>query len=228
MSVVFRQAASFRGGDSSRTQPQSRPDISNRKGPVELVSVTSADEWEKMCGETFKGICAIAFMGAPEGVDPADAANLEQMQKAMDAMDLTSAYNFVWVDASCQTKLAELFDVSGGSTPALAVYSPLKNRFAKYIGSFSKVRARELVHVKESSAPNSIRRRTPFAPTWTTWRQAESAHLTSLLDLCTIQRWSVYPQKRWSRILRETISVSHGSDLLACSGSHQILLHYYF
>jgi hypothetical protein len=140
---VDRQTASARGGDSARNTQQSAgpsaPSFAKRDGPAILTEITSSDDWEKYCGDDFKGICAVGFMGAPKGVDSEDARNLDLFQAAIDSMDLNAVYNFVWVDASCQTKLAELFEVSGGATPALAVYSPLKGRYAKYVGSFDKV-----------------------------------------------------------------------------------------
>lgn len=136
-----RQTASLRGDSSQKAQSagSANPNIAKRDGPAVLTEISSADDWEKLCGDTFKGICAIGFMGAPKGVDPEDANNLALFQTAIDSMDLNAAYNFVWVDASCQTALAEVFEVSGGATPALAVYSPLKGRYAKYVGSFDKV-----------------------------------------------------------------------------------------
>ncbi|CAE7356299.1 unnamed protein product [Symbiodinium microadriaticum] len=135
---VDRQSTALRGGDSAESPGRVSPDKNGRDGPAILSEVSSADDWQKYCGDGFKGICAVGFMGAPAGVDPADAEAISVFQAAIDSMDLTSAYNFVWVDASCQTKLAEAFEVTGGATPALVVYSPLKNRFAKYVGSYAK------------------------------------------------------------------------------------------
>lgn len=117
---------------SQHTQQSSDTNMPARNKPVELIKIQSTVEWETMCGESFRGICAVAFVDSPH-----DSA-LDVFQAAMKDMSLSSAFNFVWVDASCQVTLAEAFEVSGGGTPALAVYSPLKNRFARFIGSFTE------------------------------------------------------------------------------------------
>lgn len=119
---------------SSSTSPQS--DV--RKGPAVVKHVKTTQEWESLCGSQFKGICAVAFMGSPEGMDTADTASVALFQQAVEKVSSSSVYNFLWIDASCQVKLAELFEVTGGSTPALAVYSPLKNRYAKFVGRFDQ------------------------------------------------------------------------------------------
>lgn len=78
-------------------------------------------------------------MGSPEGVDPTDAAAIQVYKSAIEKVSSSSIYNFLWIDASCQVALAELFEVTGGATPAVVVYSPLKERYAKFIGKFSQV-----------------------------------------------------------------------------------------
>jgi hypothetical protein len=120
------------GGSSSST-----PDLP--KEPAVVKHVKTTEQWEALCGSQFKGLCAIAFMGAPEGADPADVASVAKFQAAVDQLSSSSAYNFLWIDASCQVSLAEQLEVTGGATPALVVYSPLKNRFAKYVGKFAQV-----------------------------------------------------------------------------------------
>ena len=141
MHTSFRQNSP----GSARAEPRgpSSADIGGMKGgPAELTEVSSEEDWQKFCGDGFKGLCAIAFMGSPAGADPADSEALSVFKGAIEAMELTAIYHFIWIDASCQTKLAETFEVTGGATPALAVYSPLKNRFAKYVGSYAKVSLR--------------------------------------------------------------------------------------
>jgi hypothetical protein len=132
--AASRTASSTAGGSA---QSQST-DLPPSEAAVVKHTKTS-EEWEALCGSQFKGLCAVAFMGAPEGVDPADAASIATFQGAVDQLSSAAAFNFLWVDASCQVSLAEGLEVTGGATPALVVYSPLKNRFAKYIGKFAQV-----------------------------------------------------------------------------------------
>lgn len=140
--MTFIAAAARENGagapSSSSEQPDRSTSASSSAPPASLATVTTRAEWDALCGETFKGFCAIAFTGAPRGADASDDAALQIFQAAMKDMTRSSLFNFVTVDASCQTSLAAGFDVTGGSTPALAVYSPLKNRSAKFIGSFSQ------------------------------------------------------------------------------------------
>jgi hypothetical protein len=128
-------AGSTENGDSSSSSSTS----DHPKEPAVVKHVKTTEQWEALCGSQFKGLCAIAFMGAPEGADPDDAASVAKFQAAVDQLSSSSLYNFVWVDASCQVSLAEQLEVTGGATPALVVYSPLKNRFAKYVGKFAQV-----------------------------------------------------------------------------------------
>ena len=116
----------------------SSSDLPNN-GPAILHQVKTVNDWEKFCGKQFKGICAIAFMGSPEGVDSADTAAIEVYKSAIAKVTSSSIYNFLWIDASCQVSLAELFEVTGGATPALVVYSPFKERSAKFVGKFTQV-----------------------------------------------------------------------------------------
>jgi hypothetical protein len=126
------------GGAAGAGASSQSTDLPPSEVPV-VKHTKTPEEWEALCGSQFKGLCAVAFMGAPEGADPADAASIAIFQGAVDQLSSSAAFNFLWVDASCQVNLAEGLDITGGATPALVVYSPLKNRYAKYIGRFAQV-----------------------------------------------------------------------------------------
>jgi hypothetical protein len=107
--------------------------------PLVLTHVTSQEGWEERCGESFKGICVVGFVGAPElSTGEYDGNSIAIFENFMNSLShhMRASFHFVWIDIACQSKLAENFDLTPDVTPALVMYSPLKKRYANYVGNF--------------------------------------------------------------------------------------------
>jgi hypothetical protein len=51
---------------------------------------------------------------------------------------MRASFHFVWLDIVCQPKVAESFDLTPDTAPGLVMYSPLKQRYATYVGNFKQ------------------------------------------------------------------------------------------
>ena len=120
-----------------------RPEDSAPKSePLVLTHVTSQEQWDEKCGPTFKGICAVGFVGAPDlATGEYDANTVSIFDNMMNSLShhMRASYRFVWMDVVCQSKLAANFDLTPDISPGLVMYSPLKKRYAKYVGNFKEV-----------------------------------------------------------------------------------------
>lgn len=112
-------------------------------GPSVLTHVTSQEQWEQQCGPDFKGICAVGFVGAPElSSGEYDASSVLIFETLMNSLShhMKASFHFVWMDVACQAELAASFDLTPDTSPGLVMYSPLKKRYATYVGNFKQVR----------------------------------------------------------------------------------------
>lgn len=123
-------------------------------GPVVLTHITSQQQWEEQCGSTFKGLCVVGFVGAPDlATGEYDSDSVSIFENMMNSLShhMRASFHFVWLDIVCQAELATSFDLTPDTSPALVMYSPLKKRYATYVGNFKQ----ESLSVFASSMLNS-------------------------------------------------------------------------
>jgi thiol-disulfide isomerase/thioredoxin len=123
-----------------REQKQAPSTVSTTMGPVN--EVTSAS-WTKLCDPKSAKLCAIAFLSGSEE----SASFNHEMEVAQSAFKAHAAdpYSFMWVNGFCQSEFSESFDVQPNQHPTVVVYSPKKNRFASFIGTYSTESIRDLL-----------------------------------------------------------------------------------
>lgn len=114
--------------------------------PAVLTHITSQQQWEAQCGPSFKGICVVGFVGTPDVTtgqyDPESVAIFDNLMMSL-SHHMRASFRFVWMDIACQSTLAESFDLTPDTAPGLVMFSPLKKRYAAYVGNFKQVRGVE-------------------------------------------------------------------------------------
>jgi hypothetical protein len=102
------------------------------------VELNSAAAWERECSSDFKGICVVGFVGEDAATGSVvDAASKEVLAGAMK--NTSATFKFFVGGISCLTEFAGKFGVDPFNTPAVAIYSPVKERSAVMKGSFNSV-----------------------------------------------------------------------------------------
>jgi hypothetical protein len=113
-----------------------KPDVQG-KVQTELAFISSPADWDAHCGGSFKGICAIGFYSGGDSSEGVVSALMKSTMKAI----ASPLYRFMVVDGSCYTTFAEDLDVQAGMLPTAVAYSPAKQRYASFRGSFLDVRS---------------------------------------------------------------------------------------
>ena len=114
------------------------------------VSIISSDKvWSSECGPSFKGICAVAFLDAPAdapasgsySVDPHGVAVLENVMKNI-SKETGNTFRFFAANIACLGDFAKAFGVDPFNIPTIAIYSPVKQRYAVMKGSYNMLSVR--------------------------------------------------------------------------------------
>lgn len=144
--VVCRSAPGLKEAYLKKMQAKQQgaappPESAPAAGPAVLTHVTSQQQWAEQCGTGFKGICAVGFVGAPDlSTGEYDAASVAMFESLMNSLShhMRASFRFVWLDIACQADLALNFDLNPDFSPGLVMYSPLKKRYATYMGNFKQ------------------------------------------------------------------------------------------
>ena len=136
-------------------------DTNSPSSNVEINHIETEDEWDKVCGVGFKGICAISFMnGNDTSVAEDFKSRFLSMAKSIGS-SYASAFKFISINAVCQITFADSFDVQETKLPTVVAYSPSKDRYAQLKSSFSEASTKDflisVVSGKSSTQPLSLR-----------------------------------------------------------------------
>lgn len=104
---------------------------------LEIKTVNTNENWQSMCSSSYRGFCALTFV-TPDNVDSSTNILIELVDAAADSPTVKVPLNFLSIDAACKLQFASAFGVNPAMSPAFVLYIPHKNRYASFVGSYSK------------------------------------------------------------------------------------------
>jgi len=104
---------------------------STARGAPPLVNDQAG--WKKHCTDK-GGLCVVGFLDGSEEEKQREA-KVDMLTKVSQKDDFKH-FNFVWVDAMCQTAFAEAFNVQATKVPTVVVLGVKKLRYAEMVGRF--------------------------------------------------------------------------------------------
>jgi hypothetical protein len=110
-----------------------QPSIS--KAQVVLNSIETEANWKESCSVDFRGLCAILFVNGNDTSAEATSVTFSNIAGNLGAN--AAAFQFMIVDAVCQTSFADVFDVQESKLPTVVAYSPSKDRYALMRAAYS-------------------------------------------------------------------------------------------
>ena len=130
MSAFYDDSTASAGASASGNNDGSP--VGNVQQSVDTV--TSEADWISLCGESFRGICAVALTDGVEATENVLSGALANIGSA------GAAFKFLSVDGRCQQQFSAAFEVDQNQVPTVVAFSPSKRRFAAYRGAYSSVR----------------------------------------------------------------------------------------